>query len=293
MSVFKRTINGLKNQHLFFDVDLIVFLEGGSISYNKEQAYADKYSSGTEDIIFWSNIFKKFKSDKKIKFKSIGSKSTIKEIAADIINGKLKTVMVAMDNEFDELLNNRIEHTNVYYTHGYSWENDVWCEDVIKAVIEELSAVKIENNDIENNFQDFLQKIKIAVYADAYLFRSNSAFFNRKNGLLFCVDCNPVDLPTIKTEVIEAKITEKGITKRKAMLYGNKHSIDTKKFCFGHFLADYCCQVIQHYLKKHFSLTNLSKDIIYRMGIKKHFDMKFENGLTYNFYSKQFERNGA
>lgn len=292
MSGFRRTISGLSNQHLFFDVDLIVYLEGGE-SYNKEEVYANKYTAETEDVIFWKNIFKIFKADKKIKFKSIGSKSIIKEIAIDIIDGQISTVMVAMDNEFDEILNNRVEHPHVFYTHGYSWENDVWSQTVVKSVIEQLSAVEIENNDIENNFNEFLERIKIAVYSDAYLFRHNSSFFNREKGRMFCVDCNPVDLPIIKSEEIDRRITEKGITRRKATLYGNKHNIDTQKFCFGHFLADYCCQLIQHYLKKRHSLTNIHKDYIYRVGINKHFELCFKNGHTYSHYINQFNKNEA
>jgi len=292
VSGFKRTISGLSNQHLFFDVDLIVFVEGGQ-SLNKEEVYANKFTEETEDVIFWKNIFNRFVEGKKIKFKSVGSKSTISEIAIDIIDGQISTIMVAMDNEFDEILNKRIEHQNVFYTHGYSWENDVWSESVIKSVIEELSAVEIENNDIQINFNNFLEKIKIAVFSDAYLFRHNSSFFNRVKGRMFCIDCNPVDLPTIKHFEIDNKIIEKGITKRKAVLYGNKHKIDTLKFCFGHFLADYCCQLIQHYLRKRHELKNISNDFIYRLGIKKHFELYFENGHTFDHYMKQFNKNGA
>jgi len=51
MSGFKRTISGLSNQHLFFDVDLIVFVEGGR-SFNKEEVYVNKYTEETEDVIF-------------------------------------------------------------------------------------------------------------------------------------------------------------------------------------------------------------------------------------------------
>lgn len=289
MSTFRRTISGLNNQHLFHNVDFVVFLEGGKTSFNKEQAYEGNYSSETEDIIFWKNLFKVFQNHKKIKFKSIGSKSTVSEIAMDIIDGQLSTVYVAMDIEFDEILNRRLKHPNIYYTHGYSWENDVWSHDTIKVVIEELSAIEIENNEIEVNFNEFIKKIKIAVYADAYLFKSGSSFFPRKQGRMFCVDCNPIDLPKIKELEIKNKITEKGITQRKAMRYGNKFCLDIKRFCFGHFLADYCCQVILLYLRKRHSLTNVSKDIIHRMGIKKHFELSFENGQTYLYYKNQLD----
>lgn len=292
MSGFKRTTSGLNNQHIFHNVDFVVFVEGGT-SYNKEEVYQGKYTDESEDVIFWRSVFKKFRSGKKIKFKSVGSKTTLKEIAIDVVDGKLTTVFVAMDNEFDELLNKRLPHPNVFYTHGYSWENDIWSSTVIKAVIQELSAVEIEGNDIETCFNDFLAKIKIAVFADAYLFKQNTSFFPRKSGYMFCVDCRPIDLPEIKIDIIENKIIEKGITLRKAKLFGNKHSIDTLKFCFGHFLADYCCQIVLNYLKNRHSLTNLSKDFIYRLGIKKHFELIFDTGITYTHYKQQFDKNGC
>ncbi|KUJ49924.1 hypothetical protein AR685_17025 [Chryseobacterium sp. JAH] len=83
---------------------------------------------------------------------------------------------------------------------------------------------------------------------------------------------------------------EKGITKRKALLCGNKNKIDALKFCFGHFLADYCCQLIQHYLRKRHSLTNLKNDIINRVGIKKYFDTSFNSGPAHDHYLNQFNK---
>ena len=155
MNVFKRTKAGLENQHLFYNVDLVVYLEGGSTSFTKTEVYAGEFNDKTKDIIFWRNMFNKFKSDKKVKFKSVGSKDVIIEIADDIVKDNLSHVFVAMDNEFDEILNQRIEHPNVYYTHGYSWENDAWNHHVAIGVIEGFSGVEIDNNDIEVNFKNF------------------------------------------------------------------------------------------------------------------------------------------
>jgi len=292
MSGFKRTKSGLGNQHFFFNVDLIVFLEGGHNSYNKAEVYADKFTSETEDIIFWENVFRKFAKDKKIKFKSVGSKSTIKEIADDIIKNQIKTVYVAMDNEFDEILNERILHSNVFYTHGYSWENDVWNQDVVKGVVSDLTAIEIENDDLEVNFNDFLKKIKIAVFADGYLFKKKSSFFPRKSGYLFCIDCTPIDLPSVKPDAINLKLSEKSLKRNTIRKFGRKYVLDTLKFCYGHLLADYCCQLITHYIKKRHSLTTISKDIIYRMGLRKFFHLHFNNGHIYSYYEQQFKRKG-
>lgn len=287
MNSFRRTISGLNNQHLFYNVDFVLFLEGGKKSYNKEEVYNGLFSEETEDILFWKRLFGVFNPNKRIKFKSIGSKVIIKEIADDIINNNLN-IKVAMDSEFDEILDQKINHPNIYYTYGYSWENDVWNDIVIKAIIEELSAIEIKNQELKDCFDDFISKIKLAVHADAYLFSKKSSFFPRKSGYMFCVDFNSDDLPTIKEIEITNKITSKGITRRKAIRFGNKFSLNTQKYCFGHFLADYCCQIIIHYLKTRHSLLNVSKDIIYRMSIKKYFDTNFTaSSMSYTYYQNQ------
>lgn len=293
MSQFKRSTNGINNQHLFYNVDLVVFVEGGKESYTKTEVYSGSYDTETEDIIFWRNLFKIFNSTKKVKFKSVGSKTTIKEIVLDIVNGKLQTVMVAMDNEFDEILKQRIDHPNVFYTYGYSWENDVWNYKVIKCIIEELSAIIIEHDEIEKNFNAFLKSIKVAVYADGYLFKQASSFFPRKSGFLFCVDCASTDLPKINEIKIADKIAEKGLNKKTLYSFGHRHSINTLKFCFGHLLADYCCQVIFSYLRNKHNLTGLKKGIIYRMGINKSFQLTFNPSPIYDYYEAQFNKNGA
>jgi len=144
--------------------------------------------------------------------------------------------------------------------------------------------VKIENANVEANFAAFLKKIKIAVYADAYLFSQNTSFFPRSSGYMFCVDCIPADLPLIKSLQIEAKLIEKGLKKSTIYSYARRHSIDVKKYIFGHFLADYCCQVVIHYLKNRHNLGGLRKEIINRIGINKYFQHFFLDGDIFQYY---------
>lgn len=293
MSYFKRTSSGLKNQHLFYNVDIVVFVEGGDKSYSKAEVLSGKYHEETEDIIYWKNVFSKFRALEKIKFKSVGSKSTIKEIAMDIVNGKLSTVMVAMDNEFDEVLNKRTTHSNILYTYGYSYENDVWNSRVIKAVIEELTAVEIDDKIIEKTFEKFLKALKLAVYADGYQFKKGTSFFPRKSGYLFCVNCVTNDIPVIKKNEIEKKLIEKSVSKTAAYSFGSRNKIDTLKHCFGHLLADFCCQIIMGYMKKRHDLSAPRKDILYRMGIGKYFQLCFDSGPIYTHHQTQLTKNGA
>lgn len=293
MSYFARTQSGLKNQHLFYNVDIVVFVEGGDRSFSKVEVLSGHYHEETEDIIYWKNIFSKFRESEKIKFKSVGSKATIKEIALDIVNGQLSTVMVAMDNEFDEILNRRAIHSNILYTYGYSYENDVWNSTVIKAVVEELTAVTINNTIIEETFDNFLKALKLAVYADGYQFKNGTSFFPRKSGYLFCVNCVGSDIPIIKKQEIKNKLIEKSISKSAAYSFGSKKKINTHRYCFGHLLADFCCQIIMGYMKKQHGLAAPRKDILYRMGIRKFFQLCFDSGPIYNHHQLQVTKNRA
>lgn len=290
---FRRTISGLKNQHLFHQVDFVVFVEGGKTQFNKDEVYSGNYNNETEDIIFWTKIFNTFVNGKKLKFKSVGSKSTIKKIAVDIMEGEINTILVAMDNEFDEILKKRIAHPNVYYTFGYSWENDVWSPVVVKKVIEELTAINIEHTDIENNFKNLIKALKLAVYADGYLFKNHQSFFPRKSSRLFCVECNPADLPFIKRDEINKRLVDNNIKKTNLYSFGSRHKIRTQKLCYGHLLSDYCTQLIMNYLKNRHSLKNIPKNIVCRIGINKFFKENFSKGDIFKYYEEQFNKNVA
>lgn len=293
MKSFKRTVSGLANQHLFHNVDIVVFLEGGEMCYTKAEAYTGRYSDETNDILYWKNIFQKFKDTSKIKFKSIGSKSTIKDIAFDVLNGNITTVMVAMDKEFDDILNQTLSHPNILYTMGYSWENDIWNAHVIREVIHELSAVEIPEEDINKNFSRFLKQIKPAVFVDGYLFSKKNSLFKRPNGYMAVVNCSPTDLPHVKVDAIELLITSKGVKKRTAYAFARRKSISPKMYCFGHLLADYCFQLIMHYLRNRLKLPSLHKEIIYRMGINKFFQNHFVNSEAHLYYQQLLTQNSA
>lgn len=290
MSGFLRTRSGLNNQYLFHNVDVVVYLEGGNFSFTYEEAINnDKYHSETEDIIFWRKIFEEFKPDLKVKFKSIGSKSVVLDIAGDVKEGILTNVIVGMDNEFDEVLKKRQNHPHILYTHGYSWENDVWDNTTLKKVIEELSAITIFHSDIDVLYQEFIRKIKYAVYADGYLFSKGNSFFP-KQGRMFCVNCNPIDLPDILLEKIESRLQHKNLKKNTLYHFARRKSIfDVKKFCFGHFLSDYCCQIVKHYLKNRHNL-NIDNCVIYRMCINMFFRHSFKNSNVYDYYNQQVAR---
>lgn len=286
MITFKRTLSGLNNMHLFYEVDFIVYVEGGTVSYTKEDICNGNYNSNTKDILFWESLFEVVANNIKVKFKSVGSKNTVKNIALDILKGNLNNTLVAMDKEFDCLLRNQIQHPKVLYTYGYSWENDVWNSEVIQIILEELSGLSISKDCLNNNFSTFLREIKIAVIADAYLFTKNgNSFFPRPKGYMAMVNCTPSDLPHVLRGTLISHIVKKNLKLSTLRSFARRKQIEINRQCYGHLIADYGYQVVLHYLKNRLQLPGIPPEYVQRIAIKKYFSTVFVNNVSYKYYN--------
>jgi len=288
MKEFRRSTKGLNNQSLFFDVDHVVYVEGG-ISYSKELVLAGAFNENTNDVHFWQYIFSKMMPQNRLKFKSVGSKSTLLELAQDVVNGGLPTIYIAMDSEFDEIYDKKIKHKQIFYTHGYSFENDIWNAELICEIIAELSPSKIEKELIQKVMKSFFKDISEGVKFDGYLFARQTSFFPRKGGILNYVDLSTHDFPKVNRKKMLKTINDKGVKLSTIINYGYRKKITPEKFCYGHLLADYSCHVIAHYFKKIVGFRNgFPNEYLNTYSIKKHFNVFFNNSKLKHYYMSQF-----
>lgn len=261
---FTRTVSGLNNQHLFYNVDYIVYVEGGT-SYSKDQIDAGMFDDLSIDTIFWEAILNHYKPAN-YKFKAIGSKTAVTKIAENIINSNITTVIAAMDQEFDMIHNTKLNHTNVLYTCGYSWENDVWNENVVEEVIYRFSAQRTNLDLITSHFNKFIRDIKIGVYTDAYLFPSAQSFFPRP-GHMRLLECNSTLAPDVKRQEIITLINNTGVNLRDAFNYGVVNHLCCRKNCYGHLFGDFCKNLVKYILKNFHNLTGIGDEIIRRTAL--------------------------
>jgi hypothetical protein len=132
--IFRRTRSGIANLHLFFRVDRVVFCEGG------EQLAVAAVLSGegeatTLDCYFWRRVAGYVGASQAYHFKSVGGKSTLKQLAEDIANGSITTAIVCFDRDFDWHCQRQFVHQLIAYTYGYSWENDATSEIALEGVL--------------------------------------------------------------------------------------------------------------------------------------------------------------
>ena len=263
---FVRTSTGLGNQHLFHDVDYVIFVEGGQ-SFTKVEIDQGLHNEESIDKVFWNKILDKYKADSKFKFKAIGSKTAVLQVAEDIVNNSLTTVYAAMDQEFDTILGKLYKHDNILYTFGYSWENDVWNENVIHNIVCSASAKQLNIQEVIKPFEKFLKEIKFSVYSDGYLFAKGSSFFSRPSNHLKIIDCVISTPPCVKKSEVSDLISDKGLVKSRVYSYGSRKNICCRTHTYGHLLGDVSKLLIKHILKVQYNVCGLGDEIIRRMGI--------------------------
>jgi len=278
---FTRTSSGLQNLHLFHNVDFVVYTEGGT-SYSFEDVKSGKFNNESIDSIFWNVIISKYKSAT-IKYKPIGSKSTVSKIAKEIIDNNLQTVYAVMDQEFDMVYQSHLSHPKILYTYGYSWENDVWNKNVIFEIIETLTAKKADTNLITSLYDSFIKKIKYFVGADGYLFSKSDSYFPRPKGHMKLINCDPKKAPLLKKEELINIAHTKNLKRSTIYAFSRRSNICPKRNCYGHLLGDFCKQLVHHILKIKHNLTGIKDEFIKRMAINLFF--KYANQDTINHYS--------
>ena len=150
MTAFTRTNSGLTNLGLFHDVDLVVFTEGGTRTLSLGEVFAGENNRAPEDTKFWRLVLDGNGVCRSYVIKAIGSKSSVLNIAIRIEAGEVQNVVAAMDRDLDDYFGGRLQSPLILYTHGYSWEADVFTKDITKAQIASFLFADLLEPDVES-----------------------------------------------------------------------------------------------------------------------------------------------
>lgn len=289
-----RTPTGLSNQHLFWGVDAIVFVEGGSDRFSVQQVYSGLSGYQSIDVLFWQAVFSYFLTGKKYQFRPIGSKGTLKTIANEIRTGNLKHVFVAMDRDHDRCLGSLIQAPGVLYTYGYSWENDVFNKTVIQNLFKLMCPVSLSGinykKDIESIINDFTRDIRWAVYADILLANYGSSLFPRKQGPESILKSESDGKPIINRQKISTFIKKAKAKRFSKFFFGKKIQFSPCIDCYGHLMALYFYRSLMYLLKKYSTVPDLPKYYAYASAINQFcIDLPRRSlSITNKHYSGQF-----
>lgn len=178
--------------------------------------------------------------------------------------------MVCMDRDLDNFLGVLIRHPRIVYTHGYSWENDVWSPrstvETFKAIsnrTEETEAI----SEIESAFALFRRILRWPLLAHALLV-TNGLLGVTNADLERAIVRGAGRMPTISSSNLRKAI--KGArpkTAKPCVRFPSKAPFSTLNDCYGHLLATFAFHVLAYLLRRHCNIAALGKDVAASVAI--------------------------
>lgn len=198
--IFTRTGLGLSNEHLFYEVDFVVYCEGTPT--NDE--------SSSLDEVFWTQVFSV--NGRKVRCKSIGSKEKLLEMAKSLINDNIENVVVAMDRDYDDLRDIMFNDKRVIYSFGYSWENDVISQidfSLVLSLFLTTANVNIVRDEFDQYFVKQSRELKRVFALDYKYIAHRERLFDRTRPLSI-VELGGANPPHVKRKALVEKASTLG-----------------------------------------------------------------------------------
>lgn len=177
--MFTRTAPGIESQVLFYDVDFIIYCEGG----RDDGVRSDDDASDDDalDQLFWKKIAAAHGI--RAKTKCLGSKSNVLAMHDRIRSNNLCGVAAAIDRDYDDYYFNRIACPKLLITFGYSWESDA-IDQVNLDVLVNMFTTSVSLGEAVKDFSRFLCKLDVeaakAAEIDIAHFQCSHSLFDRR-----------------------------------------------------------------------------------------------------------------
>jgi hypothetical protein len=268
---FRRSNSGLSNLCLFYRVDAVVFVEGGGRTLTLEEVAGGAFNEIAHDAKFWSLIFRKLLPRFRFKFRAVGSKSTLLELASLVASEQVLRVIVCMDRDLDNYLGRIISHPRVAYTYGYSWENEAWSLHSTLGVFRKVGNVTdmaSAISEIKSSFAAFRRRLQWPLVAHALLVAGGILDVTtadleqtviRGAGQIPVLDC-----ARLRAAVKDARRKNPGAVVR----FPNPRRFSVFDDCYGHLLATFAFHTVAYALRKHCNIRAFGKDVAASLAIE-------------------------
>lgn len=282
--MFERTQNGQRNRAQFYGVDFTCFVEGGG----------GREGAGAPDVTFWRTLFSYFRPDLKIKCVPRGGKPILQRLAQQILQEDTGRTLVAMDADYDEILDRKTKDRRVLYSFGYSWENDIYAVKNIVEIYKAISHCSDLPKDVETAFDDGLMALfndlRFVINADIAALQVNSSIFPRKAPGQIVRPVGRAGMPRIVRSELLKICREVNKCTRPRLLPRTPKIEDRLRYCVGHILALAMSYLFKVALRAGRCKKTLSKDHLYDVGIQTLPTTlrMYRDVPLYSFHSEQF-----
>jgi hypothetical protein len=268
--MFQRSNSGLSNLYLFHRVDAVVFVEGGIRNLSLAAVEEGHFNEAAYDAKFWALLFRRFLPKFRFQFRPVGSKTTLLELAGLVSHEEVRNVVVCMDRDFDHFLGRLIRHPRIFYTHGYSWENDVWSLGSTTAVFKKLNNrtdCDAALAELRVAFALFSRTMKWPLLAHALLV-TNTMLEVTNADLEQAVMRGAGKMPVVNCAHLRQRIKEARPRHPKPRVrFPVSATFSVANDCYGHLLATYAFHTVAYLLRQHCSVRSLGKDVAASIAI--------------------------
>ena len=265
MTAFTRTNSGLTNLRLFHSVELVVFTEGGNNTLSVADILSGAENVAPEDTKFWKLVLDRNGLSKTYTLKAIGSKASVLNIAARIEAGEVSNVAAAMDRDLDDYLGGQPQSPFVLYTHGYSWEADVFTKELTKDQIASFLFMnpldEAVNREVEAAYRSF-EKFGSKIAKAELIFRAQGiAWISEARGERFFRPENGgvLDLANLRSSISEKK---PHVQRPAVCPLAQGTPVDPYKLNCGKLIRALSSAVMKYIGKKYGNISSLQNDVV-------------------------------
>lgn len=290
---FVRTNSGLSNFHAFFDVEYIVYTEGGDPS----KIDVDDNEVWSIDSIFWKSAFRRFLPDLKIKIKSLGSKEFVKPYAEKILTNSISNSIAVFDRDYDIYRGELMAHSRILYTHGYSWENDVCRPELVISILSGVHpSGKISEEcitEIKHRYTNFLKSIGRVVFVDLLCGMVKIQGVDREK-FWALIDTSNIRDFKVKKDKFKNLIRDIKARRTTPLRYSGNTRITSDSDCYGKMVSMFCYSIFceyyrsitgcknipRHFSDKIFAESILTSDLTGIPHVKEHYEQMMARAVA-------------
>ncbi len=270
--IFARTAEGLANLHLFYGVDLVLFCEGGKNSYSVSEAQRGAGAGDCPDVKFWALLSQIYLPGKSVVVRGMGSKTAVLALHERIVELDRTTVAVAVDADFSVLFGELACSSTLLHTRGYSWESDVWSEEVLGELLSSLCTLEPSDSRpaiaAREVFRALRGGCRWGVRAEVLLWRKGRTLWER-DGWMRHIQVSG-GIPQVDRAYLVEKLKRlrlESVATLATRELPSDAEVSVERHLFGHLLADFCYEGLRGCLKGLTAVWRLPKATVAALAI--------------------------
>ncbi|MGG2020719.1 DUF4435 domain-containing protein [Pseudomonas sp. S8] len=285
--IFTRTPSGLKNFGRFFGANLTIYVEG---RVECEESVEDPSRA---DSKFYSALCSVFLKGKKIKIKLTGNKKNALGYHERILAQNIPNSLVIVDRDYDGVLFYRQQAPCLILTHGYSWENDFWTEELIQKTLETATAVNRDERNSEKLNRMGVRLAKLSSINAAAHCNGKSLFESKGNSKGINIDPSRY-FPVSKNEFsrLSRKFLVNPVCNVMIQVYETTKRLPPKNVIQGHLWEHASLLLISHVYAKSTSTTLKNNQILVNIALSTFANdpASYLTSEAFDYYDREFSR---